>query len=64
MMPLKARYINSTIARALEVLEKADRRKLIWIVLIQAALGFLDLLGVVVIGGLGALTVQGIESQK
>lgn len=64
MMPLKARYINSTIARALEVLEKADRRKLIWIVLIQAALGFLDLLGVVVIGGLGALSVQGIESQK
>ena len=63
-MPLKARYINSTIARALEVLEKADRRKLIWIVLIQAALGFLDLLGVVVIGGLGALSVQGIESQK
>jgi ATP-binding cassette, subfamily B, bacterial PglK len=64
VMPLKARFTNSTISRALEVLEEADRRKLIWIVLIQTAMGFLDLVGVVVIGGLGALSVQGIESQK
>jgi ABC-type multidrug transport system fused ATPase/permease subunit len=46
----------------LKLLVKKDRKKLIVITLIQIALGVLDLVGVVLIGALGALSVQGIES--
>jgi ABC-type multidrug transport system fused ATPase/permease subunit len=58
------KFQDSTIVRAFQMLEKPDRRKILWIIVIQAVLGFLDLIAVVFIGGLGALSIQGIESQK
>ena len=62
MQDLKRRYLESSVIRSAKILERQDRVKLIWVMLIQTALGFLDLIGVVLIGGIGALSVQGIES--
>ncbi len=55
---------NSTYVRTIAVLEPNDRKKLGLSVLLQVTLGFLDLLGVAVIGVLGAVAVSGIESES
>jgi ABC-type multidrug transport system fused ATPase/permease subunit len=60
---LKERFLDSSVIRSARILDGQDRRKLIWIMVIQTGLGFLDLIGVVLIGGIGALSVQGIESR-
>jgi ATP-binding cassette subfamily C protein len=46
------------------ILDARDRGKLALSVLLQVILGFLDLLGVAVIGILGAVAVSGIESKS
>jgi ABC-type multidrug transport system fused ATPase/permease subunit len=48
----------------LKLFPKGDRKKIFWVVLLNIALGFLDLLGVAAIGLLGALSVTGIQSQE
>lgn len=53
---------NSVIYQALQVLPKKQQRKIFAILLIQTILGFLDLLGVALIGVLGALAVSGVTS--
>jgi ABC-type multidrug transport system fused ATPase/permease subunit len=55
---------HSSISRALRILERADRTKLVALILIQIALAFLDLLGVAVIGVIGSLAVTGIRSAQ
>jgi len=66
--PMKNRIRNfvehSSISRALRILERADRTKLVALILIQIALAFLDLLGVAVIGVIGSLAVTGIRSAQ
>jgi ABC-type multidrug transport system fused ATPase/permease subunit len=54
---------QAILFRALKVLPATDKPKIIAVVVLQAALGFLDLLGVAAIGVLGALAVTGIQSQ-
>lgn len=49
--------------KSLRLLNNSDRFRLVWITLIQVGLGFFDLAGVVVIGALGALLIQGVESR-
>lgn len=61
---LKNKFSKSTFVRALTILEKNDRRKLFAITIIQILLGFLDLLGVLAVGLLGALSVTGIQSTR
>ena len=57
--------INLTlIGKSLSVLSKNDRKKILIVTCMQVFLGFLDLLGVAVIGVLGALAVNGIQSKK
>lgn len=46
----------------LSILRPEDKKKLVAVVLIQSLLGFLDLLGVAVIGVVGALAVSGIST--
>lgn len=53
----------STIKRAIKVLGKSEQRKVVIVVLIQISLGILDLIGVALIGVLGALAVNGIQSK-
>jgi ABC-type multidrug transport system fused ATPase/permease subunit len=64
MNVVKLRWQNSTIRRSLHVLPLSDRRKLKVVVLLQIGFSFLDLLGVLAIGLLGALSVGGTQSQK
>jgi ABC-type multidrug transport system fused ATPase/permease subunit len=54
----------STLRRAFELLTKRDRRKLLAVFLLQIFLGLVDLIGVALIGILGALTVSGIQSKS
>jgi ABC-type multidrug transport system fused ATPase/permease subunit len=50
------------IGNALRLIPRKRRRKLFAIVLIQASLSILDLLGIALIGVIGALSVSGIKS--
>lgn len=51
------------IRQSLLLLEKRDRRRLVVIVLAQAFLSFLDLIGIALIGAIGALTINGVQSK-
>lgn len=55
---------GSTYVQMFFILEARDRGKLALSVVLQVILGFLDLLGVAVIGILGAVAVSGIESKS
>jgi amino acid transporter len=51
------------IENSFRILEKKDQKRILIVMLLQVLLGFLDLLGVIVIGVVGALAVNGIHSQ-
>lgn len=53
-----------TVRRALRIFSKQDRRKIRIITIVQVFLGLLDLLGVAIIGVLGALAINGIQSKS
>ncbi len=55
---------NSTVVRCARVLNKADRQKVVLVVFIQIGLSILDIVGVVIIGLLGSLTISGIGSNQ
>ena len=52
------------MARVWKLLSKSDRRKILIIAVIQIFLGFLDLLGVIFIGAIGVLAVNGFGTQQ
>lgn len=58
------RLTMSAIARSVRVLSRADKQKMAAVVVVQICLGWLDLLGVLAIGLLGALSVTGLQSQN
>ena len=58
------RWVSSPIGRAIKVLSQADRRKIIAVTVLQILMGGLDLLGVVAVGLLGALSVSGLQSNE
>ena len=58
----KKKYFSAIVA-CISVLPRNDRIKLIYISFIQITLSFLDLLGVALIGVLGALSVNGVQSK-
>ena len=62
MENLMKRWQASSSARCFSVLSRADQKKVIAVTLIQMFLGALDLLGVIAIGLLGALSVSGLQS--
>ena len=55
---------KSSLGRAVRVLSRVDQRKIIIVILLQVLLGFLDLLGVIAIGLLGAISVTGLQSNN
>jgi len=59
---LQDRLWQSTIGRSARVLSPNDQRKIFAVVILQICLGALDLLGVLAIGLLGALSVTGVQS--
>ncbi len=64
MKRMKRRWQESTLGRSVGVLSRQDQRKVVLISLVQIFISFLDLLGVLVIGLLGAVAVGGIASSK
>ena len=56
------RLRKSGLGRAIKVLSRADRHKLIVTLILQILMAGLDLLGVLAIGLLGALSVNGMQS--
>ena len=63
-MSTRDRWCRSTIGRSAHVLSQSDQRKIFAVVVIQICLGALDLLGVLAIGLLGALSVTGLQSNQ
>lgn len=55
---------QSTLSRSLKVLDSQDRKKILIASILQSLLGILDLIGVALIGLVGALSVNGIKSEK
>lgn len=61
-MFLPSQIRNSSLLKCFEILSSQDRRKMLIITWVQVVMGLLDLLGVIAIGLLGALSVNGIRS--
>jgi ATP-binding cassette subfamily C protein len=63
-MLAKARisWRKSTIGRSASVLTRRDQKKILIVMLAQIFLGLLDLIGVALIGVLGALAITGVKS--
>jgi ATP-binding cassette, subfamily B, bacterial PglK len=56
--------LRLTVSKAISLLDSKSRRKLAAILIIQMSSGILDLFGIIIIGALGALTIQGVESSQ
>ncbi len=61
---LRNQWRKTTIARSTRVLSRSDQRKIGLVIVLQVALGVLDLIGVAIIGVLGALSVSGVTSSQ
>ena len=60
----RANWSRGVIRDVFQVLPKSDRQKISLVVGLQISMGFLDLLGVAIIGVLGALAVSGVQSSQ
>jgi ABC-type multidrug transport system fused ATPase/permease subunit len=58
------RLRKSSLARAINILSRSDQRKVLIVIVLQILMGGLDLLGVLAIGLLGALSVTGLQSRN
>ena len=58
------KFLASTFWQSLNTLPPRDKTKFIIVTLLQIGLGFIDLLGIAVIGVLGSLAVSGISSRR
>ena len=63
MEKLWRRWRRGIFGRSIQVLSRKDQSKILAVVLLQVCVGIFDLLGVLAIGLLGALSVTGIQSQ-
>lgn len=61
---LKSQIISSTFAKSIMILNRADRLKIIGVIFIQLFLAILDLVGIAIVGVLGALAVSGVQGQQ
>ena len=59
---LRVLWRRSTIGRSASVLSRRDQRKIALVICVQVVLGLLDLIGVALIGILGALAITGVKS--
>ena len=64
MTNLRRHWRKSTIGRSARVLSPSDQLKILVVAILQVCLGVLDLLGVLAIGLLGALSVTGVQSAQ
>ena len=59
---ISSRWRCTVLYKSLQILDAADRKKLLLITVLQSGLAFLDLAGVAAIGLVGALAVTGVQS--
>ena len=57
------RFSKSPLIGSIKVLPGSDRRRVMFVVIVQILMGFLDLLGVALVGVIGSLSVSGIQSK-
>jgi ATP-binding cassette, subfamily B, bacterial PglK len=62
MQGLRVRWAKTGIARSAKALDRSDRQKIILVIILQIFLGVIDLVGVAIVGVLGALAVTGVQS--
>jgi ABC-type multidrug transport system fused ATPase/permease subunit len=55
--------IKETVVESFKTLTQRERRRVMVVAVIQVGLGFLDLIGVAIIGVIGSLAVNGIQSR-
>jgi ABC-type multidrug transport system fused ATPase/permease subunit len=60
---VSSKFKESTLGRSLGLLTKPEKKKIIGVIAIQIALGFLDLVAIAIVGVLGALAVNGVQSR-
>ena len=60
----KTQIFSSTLAKSIMILNRADRLKIVGVIFIQLFLALLDLLGIAIVGMLGALAVSGVQGQQ
>ena len=63
-MAIKARYQQTNLWRSTRILSRNDQRKIIAVIFLQIAFSILDLIGVALIGIIGALAIRGVSSQQ
>ena len=59
---ISSKWRCAVLYKSLQILDAADRKKLLLITVLQSGLAFLDLAGVAAIGLVGALAVTGVQS--
>ncbi len=57
-------WAKSGIARSAKALDRRDRQKIFLVIILQIFLGIVDLIGVAIVGILGALAVTGVQSGR
>jgi len=58
------KIINSDIHRTISLLTKSEQLKVLLVIFLQITFGLLDLIGIAVVGILGALSIRGVQSQN
>lgn len=61
---LKHKYQGTNLWRSTRILSRKDQKKILAVVVLQASLSLLDLVGVSLIGIIGALAIRGVSSQS
>jgi ATP-binding cassette, subfamily B, bacterial PglK len=61
---LKSYWLNSPVGKSTAILSKSDKKKLVLVIFIQIGLAVMDLLGIIAIGVLSALSVTGLQSRS
>ena len=56
------KFKESIVLKCFRLLPKKDHKKIFFVVILQMSLGFLDLVGVALLGVLGSMTISGISS--
>lgn len=62
-MGLRNRFSNSSVSKSLDLLTPRDRSKVFLVIVAQIFMSFLDLVGVAIIGVIGALAINGVQSR-
>jgi ABC-type multidrug transport system fused ATPase/permease subunit len=61
---MRAKWRQTTIGRSASVLTRSDQRKIVLVIIAQISLSILDLIGVALIGVLGAISISGVQAQR